>query len=79
MPTKYTLDGLLNNILHGQTYDAGVAGAPRVDGKTVAIDFFSLNQRSKWADFAIVLAFAIAVRIMHWVVLRRHYNSAGTN
>ena len=71
MPTKYVLDSLLRNIFHGQSYDNGAGGL--IDGDDLADSFFKLDDRPKWGDWAIVAAFAIAMRLAHLAALNIRY------
>ena len=71
MPTKYTLDGMLTNILRGQQYDTGAGSW--IPGSDVAREFFKLDARPKWGDWAIVMSYAIAMRLAHWAALRFTY------
>lgn len=73
MPTKYTLDSLLVNIFHGQQYADGAGTGGTVSGGDIATQFFKLDDRPKWADWAIVTGFALACRGGHWAVLHWHY------
>lgn len=70
MPTKYTLDGMLTNILTGQLY-----AGPGFDmhGSDVATEFFKLDERPKWGDWAIVMSYAIFMRMAHWAALKFSY------
>ena len=74
IPTKYSLDSQLDNILHGQYYATGMNGM-MMTGEQVGSELFKLTHRTKWGDWAIVMSYALAFRFLHYIVLKYRYRA----
>lgn len=67
VPTRYSLNGQIDNIFNSQSYSYSNNG--QSSGSTVVTQFFDLQNgldTSAWGNLGIVIAFTIGFRILHW-------------
>jgi hypothetical protein len=73
----YALRGSIVNTLNGQRFH--VAENQTIDGGALIESAFHYTTTDKWADFAIVVAWAVAFRLLHYGMLifnNRHYGES---
>lgn len=73
----YALRGSIVNTLNGQRYY--VAENQTIDGAVLIESAFHYTTTDKWADLAIVVAWAVAFRLFHYGLLifnNRHYGES---
>jgi hypothetical protein len=66
MPSRYALEGSLNNVFGGQMYYNPTVGV-WLTGETLLQSVFAhdSNTLSKWANFVVVIAWTLLFRVMH--------------
>lgn len=65
MPTKYALDGSIENVFAGQTYTS--AGGD-VSGDDLLENVFDLVDIDRWVSLVIVFLFTLLFRVFHYVL-----------
>ena len=80
MPSRYALEGSLNNVFSGQSYYNPAAGV-YISGDYLLETVFGHTSRvvSKWANFVIVIAWMLLFRGVHVGLLlfnNRHFGKA---
>lgn len=81
VPTKYSLNGQLDNIMIGNVYSQPAAGVV-VPGSHILSQFFAISnslELSRWGNWGIVIAFAAGLRVLHWVLLTLQYRKYQSN
>lgn len=80
LPTKYGLEGALYMVLHGESYD--VAPGEQVNGDEILTNFYALDidayEPYGWINAVIVLAFVIALRSQHAMLMWNNNNKLGS-
>lgn len=76
IPSKYALEGSLNNVFSGQDYD--IEGGGVMTGDQILTNVFGHGSDviNKWANLAVVFAWAIMYRFVHYgmtLFTNRHF------
>ena len=77
VPTHYDLDSQMVNVFEGQWY-AGADGQTGMEGEAVLQQYYSIHlSYSKWLDWLIVIAYMVAFRLAHWLLVLFQYRNYG--